>query len=156
MIVVSACLCGVNCKYNGKNNLNNEILNLFEKGEAVLICPEQLGGQCTPRSPHEISNATGADVIDGKAKIMGPDGDNATDEFLKGAYESLKIAKACGAKVAILKSRSPSCGYGEIYDGSFSGKKIKGNGVTAELFLRNEIKIFTEEDFHYNIDLSKE
>lgn len=153
MIIVSACLCGVNCKYNGGNNLNNEILNLFKRGEAVLICPEQLGGQCTPRAAHEICNGTGADVIDGKAKIIGPLGDDATDEFLKGAYESLKIAEDCGAKIAILKSRSPSCGLGEIYDGSFEGKKIKGNGVTAELFLRNGIKIFTEESFNDNINI---
>ena len=89
---------------------------------------------------------TGADVLDGKANIIGPEGDDATKEFLKGAYETLKIAKECGAKIAILKSRSPSCGFGKIYDGTFSGNKKDGNGVTAELLTRNGIKVYTEED----------
>lgn len=148
MIVVSACLCGVNCKYNGGNNLNEEILKLLRKGEAVLICPEQLGGQATPRPAHEIFNAEGSDVLDGKACIKGPEGDDATEQFVKGAYEALKIAKECDAHVAILKARSPSCGCGEVYDGSFTGGIRKGNGVTAELFLRNGIKVYTEENYY--------
>ncbi|EJO5349525.1 DUF523 domain-containing protein [Clostridium botulinum] len=146
MILISACLCGVNCKYNGGNNLNEKALKLFREGKAVLVCPEQLGGQQTPRAAHEINNATGADVLDKKANIIGPEGDDATNEFLKGAYETLKIAKECDAKVAILKARSPSCGFGKIYDGTFSGKKKDGNGVTAELLTRNGMKIYTEED----------
>lgn len=146
MIIVSACLCGINTKYNGKNNLDERILKLLREGKAIPICPEQLGGQSTPRAAHEISKATGADVLDGKARVVGPEGDDATEEFIKGAYETLKITKECGAKVAILKARSPSCGYGKIYDGSFSGNKIDGNGVTAELLERNGIKVYTEED----------
>ncbi|KGO12806.1 DUF523 domain-containing protein [Clostridium botulinum] len=146
MILISACLCGVNCKYNGGNNLNEKALKLFREGKAVLVCPEQLGGQQTPRAPHEINNATGAEVLDGKANIIGPEGDDATKEFLKGAYETLKIAKKCDAKVAILKARSPSCGFGKIYDGTFSGNKKDGNGVTAELLTRNGIKVYTEEN----------
>ncbi len=126
MILISACLCGVNCKYNGGNNLNEKALKLFREGKAVLVCPEQLGGQQTPRAPHEINNATGAEVLDGKANIIGPEGDDVTKEFLKGAYETLKIAKECDAKVAILKARSPSCGFGKIYDGTFSGNKKMG------------------------------
>ncbi len=81
MILISACLCGVNCKYNGGNNLNEKALKLFREGKAVLVCPEQLGGQQTPRAAHEINNATGADVLDGKANIIGPEGDDATKEF---------------------------------------------------------------------------
>ncbi len=146
MIIVSACLCGVNCKYNGGNNLNEKVLQLLKQGKAIPVCPEQLGGQSTPRAAHEIYKATGADVLDGKARIIGPSGDDATAEFLSGAYETLKIAKECGSKIAILKSRSPSCGYGKIYDGTFSGNKIDGNGVTAELLKRNGIKVYTEED----------
>lgn len=146
MIVISACLCGVNCKYNGENNLNNEALTLLKEGKAVLVCPEQLGGLNTPRVPHEIIGGGGADVLDGKAKVVNAQGGDSTEKFVKGAYEALKIAKAVGAKSAIFKAKSPSCGCGEIYDGSFTGKKIVGNGITAELFLRNGIKVYTEEE----------
>lgn len=147
MILVSACLCGVNCKYNGGNNLDERVLKLFREGKAIPICPEQLGGQSTPRAPHEIVGGTGADVLAGAAKVLGPDGDDdVTGEFIKGAEETLMIAKECDAKIAILKARSPSCGYGTIYDGTFSGTRIKGNGVTAELLERNGLKIYTEED----------
>lgn len=147
MIIVSACLCGINCKYNGGNNLDTYVLDLLRKGKAIPICPEQLGGQQTPRDAHEIVNGSGKDVLEGNARVLSPDGkEDSTKEFIKGAYETLKIAKESGAKFAILKARSPSCGFGNIYDGSFSGKKIKGNGVTAELLQNNHIKIYTEED----------
>ncbi|AKA71895.1 DUF523 domain-containing protein [Clostridium scatologenes] len=148
MILVSACLCGINCKYNGGNNLDSKVLELLKQGKAIPVCPEQLGGQSTPRPAHEINNSTGGEVLDGKARIIGPDRDDATAEFLKGAHETLKIAKECGAKVAILKARSPSCGYGKIYDGTFTGNKIDGNGVTAELLSRNGLTIYTEEDIN--------
>ncbi|MCY6483550.1 DUF523 domain-containing protein [Clostridium aestuarii] len=148
MIVISACLCGVNCKYNGKNNLNEEILKFLQEGRAVLICPEQMGGLETPRIPHEICGGDGGDVLDEKTKVINPKGGDSSLQFIKGAHESLNIAKKVGAKVAILKAKSPSCGCGEIYDGNFSATKIKGNGVTAELFLRNGIKVYTEKNFH--------
>jgi len=146
MIIVSACLCGINTKYNGGNNLNEKILRLLEEGKAIPVCPEQLGGLTTPRVAHEISNGTGADVLDGKCKVKGIEGQDSTKEFIKGAYETLNIAKACNAKVAILKAKSPSCGFGKIYDGTFTGTKIEGNGITAELLKRNGIQIYTEED----------
>jgi len=146
LIIVSACLCGINCKYDGGNNLNERVLRLLKEGKAIPVCPEQLGGQETPRAPHEIVNGNGKDVLEGKAKILGPEGDDVTSEFLKGAYETLKIAQICGASIAILKARSPSCGTPEIYDGTFIGVKKPGNGVTAELLLESGIKIFTEEN----------
>ena len=146
MIIVSACLCGINCKYDGGNNSDERVLRLLKEGKAIPVCPEQLGGQETPRAPHEIVNGNGRDVLDGKAKILGPKGDDVTSEFLKGAYETLKIAQICGASIAILKARSPSCGTHEIYDGTFSGVKRAGNGVTAELLLEGGIKVFTEEN----------
>ncbi|MDK2798468.1 MAG: hypothetical protein PWP27_48 [Clostridiales bacterium] len=148
MILVSACLCGINCKYNGGNNLNSKILELYNKGKLIPICPEQLGGLPTPRAPREIINGNGLDVLEGKAKILDKDKkiDN-TKEFIRGAQNALKISKALNIKKAILKQRSPSCGFGQIYDGSFSGRIIKGNGVTAELLHRNGIQILTEEDF---------
>ena len=140
MIIVSACLCGINCKYDGGNNLDVRVLKLLKEGKAIPVCPEQLGGQETPRAPHEIVNGSGSDVLAGKARILGPDDDNVTSKFLKGAYETLRIAEAVSAKVAVLKARSPSCGVSEIYDGTFSGTKRKGNGVTAELLSLNNIK----------------
>ncbi len=146
MVIVSACLCGINCKYDGGNNLDLRVLNLLKEGKAIPVCPEQLGGQKTPRAPHEIVNGNGLDVLDGKARILGPEGDDVTFEFLKGAYETLKIAEATSASIAILKARSPSCGVGKIYDGTFIGTKRTGNGVTAELLLSKGIKVFTEEN----------
>lgn len=147
MIIISACLCGVNCKYDGNNNLNEDILKIFKEGNAQLVCPEQLGGQSTPRIAHEIINGDGADVLNGNAEVVSKNGERATRAFLKGAYETFKIAKAIGANVAILKARSPSCGAGLIYDGSFSSNKIVGNGVTAELLLQNGIKVYNEENY---------
>lgn len=145
MILVSACLCGVHCKYNGGSNFNETVLKLMKEGKAMLACPEQLGGLTTPREPQEIHDGTGSDVLDGKAKVITKDEKDSTENFLKGAYETLKIAKEVDAKIAILKARSPSCGYGEIYDGSFLGKVREGNGVTAELLERNGITVYTEE-----------
>lgn len=147
MIIVSACLCGINCKYDGGNNLDERVLKLLKEGKAIPVCPEQLGGQGTPRAAHEIVNGNGLDVIEGKARVLGPKGDDdVTSEFLKGAYETLKIAEATSSNMAILKARSPSCGVGKIYDGTFSGTKRTGNGVTAELLLSKGIKVFTEEN----------
>ena len=146
MIIISACLCGVNCKYDGENNINEKILKLFREGKAVLICPEQLGGQSTPRSAHEICGGTGADVLNGNARILDKNGEDGTEKFIKGAYETLNIAKSCKAEYAILKARSPSCGRGTIYDGSFTRSETFGNGVTAELLIRNRVKVITEEE----------
>lgn len=146
MIVVSACLCGINCKYNGGNNLNEKVLKLLKEGKAVAVCPEQLGGCATPRDPREIIKGNGKDVIEGKAKVKSKKGEDSTEKFLNGAYEALKIAKMVQANVAILKSKSPSCGRDYIYDGTFSGNLIEGNGVTAELFEQNNIRILTEKE----------
>lgn len=146
MIIVSACLCGINTRYDGKSNLNEKVMKLLKEGKAVLVCPEQLGGFSTPRSPHEIAHGTGAQVLDGDAKVISIEGRDGTLEFIKGAEETLKIAKEVNANIAILKAKSPSCGKGKIYDGSFSGKKIDGNGVTAELLIRNGITVYSEEE----------
>ncbi|WP_138205150.1 DUF523 domain-containing protein [Haloimpatiens lingqiaonensis] len=145
MIIVSACLCGINCKYSGGNNLNQKVLELVKEGKAIPVCPEQLGGLSTPRIPHEIKGGTGKEVLEGSAKLINPKGGDSTKEFIKGAYETLKIAQAVRAKKAILKAKSPSCGCGLIYDGTFTGNKIKGNGVTAELLLQNGIEVITDE-----------
>jgi len=146
MILVSACLCGINTKYNGENNLSQGVLKLIRKERIIPICPEQLGGLTTPREPCEICGGTGGDVLDRKAIVITSNGKNVTDNFLRGAYETLNIAKAFNIQKAILKSKSPSCGYNKIYDGTFKKNIIKGNGVTTELLIKNGIKIYTEED----------
>ena len=137
MILVSACLCGVNCKYNGKNNLNEELLELLKKGEALLICPEQMGGLETPRRPSEIR------IINGETKVFMDDGRDVTDNYKKGAEEVLRLAKELNINKAILRKKSPSCGCGEIYDGTFTGTLTKGNGITAALLLDNGIEVET-------------
>lgn len=146
MIIVSACLAGINCKYNGGNNYNAKVAAMVAKGEAIPVCPEQLGGCPTPRQPCEITGGTGAGVLDKKAKVVDKEGRDVTCKFIKGAYETLKIAGLAGAKAVILKDRSPSCGFGLIYDGTFSNRVIEGNGVAAELLHRNGIKVISESE----------
>ncbi|NPV42971.1 MAG: DUF523 domain-containing protein [Firmicutes bacterium] len=146
MVLISGCLIGINCKYNGSNNKTREIVELVKKGLAVPFCPEQLGGLPTPRYASEIQQGSGEDVLEGRARVINQIGQDVTENFKRGAEEALKLAKILGTKFAILKSKSPSCGYGKIYDGSFSGVLVNGNGVTAALFLKNGIKVITEKD----------
>ena len=145
-VLVSACLAGINCRYNGKSKLNKKIKKLLEEGKAVCVCPEELGGLSTPRLPSEIKNATGEDILDEKARIYNKEGTDITKRYIEGAERTLDIAKKYKIKKAILKTKSASCGLGQIYDGSFSGKLIEGNGVTCALLLRNGIKVITEKD----------
>lgn len=144
--LVSACLCGINCRYSGDSNVNKKVIELLKKGEALPVCPEQLGGLQTPRKPCEIVGGTGKEVLLGMARIIDKDGNDRTFEFVRGAQEVLNIAKMTGSKKAILKAKSPSCGCGKIYDGTFSGNKIEGNGITAQLLLENGIEVITEEE----------
>ncbi|AGK95556.1 DUF523 domain-containing protein [Clostridium pasteurianum] len=141
MYLVSACLVGINCRYDGKNSENKIVAELVKQGKAIPVCPEQLGGLPTPRASCEI-------VMDekGNIKILTKEEKDCTNEFAKGAEETLKIAKSNGIKKAILKSKSPSCGCGFIYDGTFSGNLIEGKGLTAELLIKNGIEVFTEND----------
>jgi uncharacterized protein YbbK (DUF523 family) len=135
-ILCSACLLEINCRYDGKNTLTKKVINLRKKAILFPVCPEQLGGQSTPRYPAEMNGN----------KIIEKDGTDVTIFFKKGAREVLKIAKLYGIKEAVLKQRSPSCGSGQMYDGTFSGKIIKGNGITTSLLLKNGIKVISEED----------
>lgn len=147
MKLVSACLCGVNCKYNGKNNLNLYFMELLQEGQVIPVCPEQLGGLPTPRTPAEISGGSGQDVLAGKSRVITRDGLDVTENYIKGANETLKIAQLAGADMVILKSRSPSCGSGCIYDGSFSYKTRNADGVTAALLKENGIRVIDEDDY---------
>lgn len=139
-ILVSACLVGVNCKYNGENNLNLEILKLVQEGKAILVCPEQLGGLSTPRKPSEI-----VDRI--SSKVVASDGTDVTEEYQKGAYETLKIANLYQVKKAILKSKSPSCGNTTIYDGTFTHTLTSGEGITTKLLRENGIEVVNEKEY---------
>lgn len=141
MYIISACLAGINCKYDGGNNYNKDIMELVKRGEAILVCPEQLGGLTTPRFPSEIL------IKNGNRKVINNHGEDVTKNYERGAKETLELAKKLNIKKAILKARSPSCGCGLIYDGTFSKTKIKGNGITAQLLIDNGFEIFNEENF---------
>ena len=140
MIIISACLMGKNCKYNGKNNLRPELLHL--KDEAVLICPEAFGKMPIPRMPSEIEPGfSGGDVLDGKARVFSSDGKDVTEHFIKGSEKVLETAVKHGITKAYLKQSSPSCGCGKIYDGTFSDVKKSGDGVLTALLKRNGIEV---------------
>lgn len=145
--MVSACFAGIHCRFDQKHQQVDEILELVKKGEAIPVCPEQLGGLSTPRSPAEIVGGDGDDVLDGKARVMTKEGEDVTEAFLRGARETLRLAQMIGVKEVILKERSPSCGSCMIYDGLFRGNKRPGMGVTAALLRRNGIKVFSEENW---------
>ena len=144
MYLISACLCGVNCKYNGANNYNEKCNELFISGKAVLICPEQLGGLTTPRIPSELQ-ANAKDVIEGNGKVITNEGLDIT-----GAKELDEIAKKLHISEAILKEGSPSCGVNFVYDGSFNGNKVKGKGITTEMLNEIGIKTLSEKDLEVN------
>lgn len=135
-IICSACLLGINCRYDGKLKVNDKVLRLAQNEILIPVCPEQLGGQPTPRPD--------AEIVDDK--VLEKDGTDVTKEFAKGANEVLKIAKIFSIKQAILKQRSPSCGSGQIYDGTFSGKIIEGDGITTKLLKQNGLKVISEEE----------
>ena len=147
LILVSACLLGVNCKYNGENNRNERVIEFLKDKKFVMACPEELGGLNTPRIPCEMVGLA-KDILNNKdkGKVINKSGDDITENFLKGAYETLKIVKSNNIKKAILKAKSPSCGYGLVYDGTFSEKLTLGNGVTAQILKDNNIDVITEED----------
>ncbi|HHV14999.1 MAG TPA: DUF523 domain-containing protein [Gelria sp.] len=147
MKLVSACLCGINCKYNGKNNINLYFMELMQEGAVIPVCPEQLGGLPTPRLPAEINAGSGQDVLAGNSKVINKNGEDVSDNYIRGAYETLKIAKLAGVEIAILKSRSPSCGSKYIYDGSFSYKLRQADGVTAALLKENGIRVMDEDEY---------
>ncbi len=146
-ILLSACLAGINCVYDGTNKLKPRLAGLYKKGGAVLFCPETSGGLKIPHPPSEIRSGDGEDVLAGRARIVSKEGDDVTAYFLKGAANTLELAKKNGIKKAIMKSRSPSCGCGFIYDGSFGGKLKAGFGVTAALLKENGIDVVSDEEF---------
>ena len=136
MILVSACLLGCACRYDGKSKPHPLAVELARRGLAVPVCPEQLGGLPTPREPSERR----ADAVVTKS------GADVTAQFRRGAEQALHLARLYGCKAAVLKERSPSCGSGEVYDGTFSGRLTPGDGVTAALLKANGIAVYGESD----------
>lgn len=141
MYLVSACLAGFECRYDGKSNTNEKVVELINKGQAIPICPEQLGGLTTPRVACEIIRDENS-----RKRVINKYGEDKTKEFELGMKRSVAIARTLGVKNAILKAKSPSCGCGEIYDGTFTGKLIKGNGLLADALLKEGIQVITEKD----------
>jgi len=135
-ILVSSCLLGENCKYNGGHNYSEKVAEYCRGHEVISVCPECMGGLPTPRIPAEIVSG----VVTNRA------GENVDVQFRKGAALALEIAKREQIDVAILQSRSPSCGVKQIYDGTFSGVKIDGQGVFAELMQKNGFQLIDVED----------
>ena len=135
-ILVSACLLGIECRYKGDGCPCQKVIELAKDHTLIPVCPEQLGGRPTPRIPVEIKNG----------RVVEENGCDRTEEFVKGAEETLRIAKMYGCKKAILKAKSPSCGFGKIYDGSFSRTLTEGNGIAAQMLADNGIEIVNENE----------
>ncbi|MBQ5992660.1 MAG: DUF523 domain-containing protein [Clostridia bacterium] len=133
MIIVSACLAGFRCRYDGKTVPDADVVALVKRGEAIPVCPEMLGGLPCPRVPAERT-------ADG-THVLSREGADVTEAFLRGASETLRLARLYGCDKAVLKARSPSCGCGRIYDGTFSGTLKDGVGVTAQTLLENGIAV---------------
>ena len=147
MKLISACLLGIKCNWRGDDGYKSEAaLKLASSEDIIPVCPEMLGGMDSPRPQIEITGGDGGGVPDGKARVMSIDGSDVTDIVVAGANAALKTAREHDATQFIGKSGSPSCGCGTIYDGTFSGKLITGDGVTAALLKRNGIEVISEND----------
>lgn len=142
--LVSACLFGIDCRYDGESSFNEKVMEMSEGSVLIPVCPEQLGGLETPRNPMTISSGDGSAVLGGTGKVTDRKGRDLTDNLVKGAKETLKIAEAYDVEEAILKAGSPSCGTGEVYRSK--SELVEGDGVTAALLKRNGIRVISEED----------
>lgn len=133
-IGISACLLGENVRYDGTNRFNKPLLDILKGHNLIPVCPELFGGLSIPHSPCEINNN----------KVIDSDGNDVTDKFNKGAAFALDRIRECD--FVILKTKSPSCGYKQIYDGTFRNNLIEGNGIFTKMCLDNNIRIYTELD----------
>ena len=141
-LLVSACLLGENCKYSGGNNYTPAVEALREKFDVIPVCPEQLGGLPTPRTPSERAGA----------RVLARGGADVTEAFRRGAEKTLEIARAGGAVRAVFQARSPSCGSERVYDGTFSGTLVPGRGVTVELLEKNGIRVYSVDRIEALLD----
>jgi len=137
--ITSACLLGIKCRFDGRSNLNEDIIDLCKNDIIIPVCPEKFGGLPTPRPPSELI----------KNKVIMKSGRDVTKSFKEGAKEVLRIAQLYGVDEAIFKDGSPACGCGEIYDGTFLNRIIKGDGIATKLLKKNGIKVISEKNILY-------
>lgn len=147
MYLISACLVGQNCRYDGSNSRIEKLVNYVNQGKAIAVCPELLGGLTVPWEPCELI------TLKGEAKFLTKSGKDLTMAFVKGAHKTLEICLNQNIKKAILQPRSPSCGFGLIYDGTFSGKLIPGNGIASELLAKNDIEVFSSDNLDFLLEM---
>ncbi|WP_337035592.1 DUF523 domain-containing protein [Paenibacillus illinoisensis] len=145
--LVSSCLAGAACRYNGTASLDEKIQELVAQEQAMMLCPELLGGFSTPREPAEIIGGTGKDVLAGTAQVIEKGGRDVTDLYIKGAYQTLEWAKRLDVTCVVLKEFSPSCGTQAIYDGHFANRKVQGEGVTSALLRQEGYEVISEIEF---------
>ncbi|HNS99534.1 MAG TPA: DUF523 domain-containing protein [Polyangiaceae bacterium] len=136
IIVVSACLLGACCRYDGRSQANDNVLSIIAHCGFLPVCPEQLGGLSTPRARHEIIGE----------RVVSEYGDDATDAFERGAQQAFLLVTLSAARLAILKARSPSCGKGQVYDGTFTGRLCAGHGLFAKRLIEYGIRVLTEDE----------
>ncbi|MBF9131803.1 DUF523 domain-containing protein [Plantactinospora sp. S1510] len=145
MFLMSACLAGTRCAYDG--GAANQEVAVGERAAVRLVCPEVMGGLGTPRDRAEIVGGDGFDVLDGRARVLTHKGEDVTEAYLSGARQVLRIARATGAAGAVLQDYSPSCGCRQISDGSFRRNRTAGAGVTAALLLRNGFEVVAHHEY---------
>ena len=145
-VVVSACLAGVACTHEAEPKTRDWAVKLVAEGRAVLVCPEVAGGLPIPRPAAEIVEGSGEDVVAGRARVISEDGDDVTQQYMAGARKAADAARAANAKLAVLKARSPSCGCGKIYDGTFRGELRAGDGVTAAMLKQEGLEVVSDEE----------
>lgn len=139
-------MAGWACRFDGRAKTHDGVVEQVDAGDAVPVCPEMAGGLGSPRRPAEIVGGDGEDVLDGRARVVDDRGRDVTDAVLAGAYQALAVAQAEGVTEAVLKDGSPSCGSQEVYDGSFTGTRRPGEGVTAALLRRHGVAVVSEHD----------
>jgi len=144
-VLVSRCLLGHRVRYDGgASGPYGQLARWQDEGRIIALCPEVAGGLPTPRAPAEIPGGQGLDVLNGKAPLITSEGEDVTAAFMDGAQQALELVNRHGIRIAILKANSPSCGNVQTYDGSFSGVKVEGQGVTAALLAGAGVQVFSE------------
>ena len=144
-VIVSACLAGVACTHEAEAKTRDWTVKLVAEGRAVLVCPEVAGGLPIPRPAAEIVDGSGVDVLAGSARVIGETGEDVTENYLAGARKAAEAARDVGARLAILKARSPSCGCGEIHSGKFDGELRAGDGVTAAMLKQEGLEVVPDD-----------